>query len=406
MKADRLISLDAFRGFTIASMLLVNNPGDWSNLYPQLAHAAWNGWTFTDWIFPFFLFISGVSMSLSMATKSGGLERTSSEKLALLISLAKRASIIFLIGLCLNFIPLFQIETVRILGVLQRIAICTVLAAPLVIYFTWRQQIIWIVGILLVYTTIMLRLPVPDVTGVVTAGALEPGRDVGAYIDRLLLSGHLWAKVKTWDPEGLFTTLPALCSQLFGVLTGRWLLSDGRSNNIGGDPSQNRIVNANQQAGKTVWMLLAGLAMLWLGVILESLVMPINKSLWSTSYCVFMTGWALLLFGAFYWLMDACGNATMKAQFRRLMQPLTIYGLNALFIFAMSGLVAKLIGFFKVSIANLGDTPVSIKTALFAPLKALPILPVNSSLLFAILFNMCFFVLAWFMWKKRWFIKV
>ena len=389
MKAARLISLDAFRGFTIAGMLLVNNPGDWSNLYPQLAHAAWNGWTFTDWIFPFFLFISGVSMSLSMATKSGGIERTSAEKLTLLWSLTKRASIIFLIGLCLNFIPLFQMDSVRILGVLQRIAICTVLAAPLVIYFSWRQQIIWILGILLIYTLIMLRLPVPDVTGVVAAGALEPGRDVGAYIDRLLLSGHLWAKVKTWDPEGLFTTLPALCSQLFGVLTGRWLLTE-RSN----------------QASKTVWMLLAGLAMLWLGVILESLVMPINKSPWSTSYCIFMTGWALLLFSAFYWLMDACDDVQLKAWFQKLLQPMTIYGLNALFIFAMSGLVAKMIGFFKISAASLGEAPVSIKTALYAPLKALPLEPVNSSLLFAILFNLCFFALAWFMWKKRWFIKV
>ena len=394
MKADRLISLDAFRGFTIAGMLLVNNPGDWSYLYPQLAHAAWNGWTFTDWIFPFFLFISGVSMALSLSGKINVTERSATEKLHLLLSLARRASIIFLIGLCLNFIPLLQLDTLRILGVLQRIAICTLLAAPLVIYFNWRAQIVWIIGILLFYTLVMLLVPVPDATGLIAAGALEPGRDVGAYIDRLLLSGHLWAKVKTWDPEGLFTTLPALCSQLFGVLTGRWLVT------------QQGTSGYEAKANKTVWMLLTGLAMLWLGMIIDSLVMPINKSLWSSSYCVFMTGWALLIFGAFYWLIDACANSVVRTQAQRLLMPFTIYGMNALFIFAMSGLVAKMIGFFKVTAPTISSVPVTIKSALYAPLKALPIAPVNSSLLFAVIFNLCFFALAWALWKKRWFIKV
>ena len=394
MKAERLISLDAFRGFTIAGMLLVNNPGDWSYLYPQLAHAAWNGWTFTDWIFPFFLFISGVSMALSLAGKTEVNDRTSAEKLRLLLSLARRASIIFFIGLCLNFLPLMQLDTVRILGVLQRIAICTLLAAPLVIYFDWRGQILWIIGILSVYTAVMLYVPVPDAAGVVAAGALEPGRDAGAYIDRLLLGGHLWAKVKTWDPEGLFTTLPALCSQLFGVLTGRWLMA------------QHAISTYDAKSNKTVWMLLIGLAMLWLGMILDSLVMPINKSLWSTSYCVFMTGWALLIFGAFYWLIDACDSPAVRTQAQRFLKPFTIYGMNALFIFAMSGLVAKMIGFFKVTMPSLSDGPVAIKTALYAPLKSLPLSPVNSSLLFAVIFNCCFFALAWIMWKKRWFVKV
>ena len=401
MKADRLISLDAFRGFTIAGMLLVNNPGDWSFLYPQLAHAAWNGWTFTDWIFPFFLFISGVSMALSLAGPVNVNHRPPQEKLRLLSSLARRAAIIFLIGLCLNFIPLMQFDTVRILGVLQRIAICTLLAAPIVIYFNWRAQIIWIIAILLFYSAVMLLVPVPDAMGNVAAGALEPGRDVGAFIDRLLLSGHLWAKVKTWDPEGLFTTLPALCSQLFGVLTGRWLVTQR-----GPLKTSDAHHAPDSRADKTVWLLLAGLAMLWLGMIIDSLVMPINKSLWSTSYCVFMTGWALLIFGAFYWLIDACENQRVRTQAQRLFKPFTIYGMNALFIFAMSGLVAKMIGYFKVTMPSLGIVPVTIKTALYAPLKALPIAAVNSSLLFAIIFNLCFFALAWAMWKKRWFVKV
>src|SRR5262245_14845246 len=132
---QRLASLDAFRGFTIASMLLVNNPGDWNNLYSQLAHAHWNGWTFTDWIFPFFLFIGGVSMTFSLGRQA----EAGADKGALLRKLFKRAALIFLIGLALNFIPKFDPSTLRIPGVLQRIALCTALAAPLVVYFNWRQ---------------------------------------------------------------------------------------------------------------------------------------------------------------------------------------------------------------------------------------------------------------------------
>ena len=126
--ATRLISLDAFRGFTIAGMVLVNNPGDWGHIYSQLGHAEWNGWTFTDWIFPFFLFICGVSMTFSLGRRA----EVGDDKRTLLLQLFKRAAIIFLIGLLLNFVPAFNLETLRIPGVLQRIALCTILAAPIV----------------------------------------------------------------------------------------------------------------------------------------------------------------------------------------------------------------------------------------------------------------------------------
>ena len=224
MTSSRLVSLDAFRGFTIASMVLVNNPGDWDHVYPQLDHAAWNGWTFTDLIFPFFLFISGVALSLSIARRRAG--ALADERRQLLFSLWQRAAIIFLIGLALNFVPNFDLATLRIPGVLQRIALCTALAAPLVLYCNWRALFGWLVGLLAFYAAAMLLVPVPDPSGVVVAGALEPGRDLGAFIDRLLLSGHLWAKSRTWDPEGLFSTLPALATMLGGVLTGHWLARD------------------------------------------------------------------------------------------------------------------------------------------------------------------------------------
>ena len=382
MTRSRLISLDAFRGFTIASMVLVNNPGDWGNIYSQLGHAEWNGWTFTDWIFPFFLFICGVSMTFSLGRRA----EAGDDKGALLRQLFKRAAIIFLIGLVLNLIPNFNLETVRIPGVLQRIALCTMLAAPIVVYFNWKQQCVWIVGLLAIYTVLMLFVAIPDVQGRVTAGVLEPGRDFGAFIDRLLLDGHLWAKSKTWDPEGLVSTLPALCTQLFGVLTGRWLLSK------------------TSAAEKTVWMMLAGLLCLWLGAIVDATFMPINKSLWTVSFSIFMTGWALLIFSCFYWLMDANESKVLREKTHSVFLPFTIYGMNALFIFAFSGLIAKMLGFIKFTEVN--GSSITLKGVLYAPLQSLPITPVNASLLFAIFFNLSMFFVAWFMWKKKWFVKV
>jgi len=386
MSGARLVSLDAFRGFTIAAMVLVNNPGDWGNLYPQLAHAEWNGWTFTDWIFPFFLFICGVSMTFSLANRRAANRGAVEDKLAMMFSLWKRAGIIFLIGLALNFIPNFNLDTLRIPGVLQRIALCTALAAPIVLYFNWRQQCCWIVGLLAFYTAAMLLVPVPDMNGVVAAGALEPGRDLGAYIDRIFLTGHMWVKSKTWDPEGLFSTIPALTSMLFGVLLGHWLAADA------------------SRAEKTVWMMIAGLLCLWIGAMIDATLMPINKSLWSTSYAVFMTGWGLLVFACFYWLIDGSDSTRLRERSRKWFLPLTIYGMNALFIFAFSGLVAKMLGFIKFT----GDDGkmLALKSILYAPIKASSLAPVNQSLLFAVLFNLTMFIIGWYMWRRKWFIKV
>lgn len=363
-------------------MVLVNNPGDWNHLYPQLAHAKWHGWTFTDWIFPFFLFIAGVSMRLSLGWRAD----EGAGKAVLLAQLYKRAAIIFLVGLSLNLVPAFDWSSLRIPGVLQRIALCTALAAPIVVFFRWQWQCAWIVALLSVYTALMLWAPVPDQNGVIHAGLLQPGADFGAYVDRWLLGGHLWPLSKTWDPEGLVSTLPALCSQLFGVLAGQWLMS------------------RYTRAAQTVWMLLAGLAFLWIGVVLDAILMPINKSLWTTSYCIFMTGWALIMFSVFYGFLDVIESAAIRAKARILATPLIIYGMNALFIFAFSSLVAKMLGFIKITQPD--GTPVSLKNLLAGALHVLRLSPIDTSLLFALLFNAAMFLVAWVMWRKRWFVKV
>lgn len=369
----RLISLDAFRGFTIAAMVLVNNPGDWNNLYAPLEHAAWNGWTFTDWIFPFFLFIAGVSMTFSLGRQA----EQGASRPALLVRLARRAVLIFLIGVALNLIPHFDFETVRIPGVLQRIALCTLAAAPIVVYCGWRGQLAAIVALFGAYLWLMLAVPVPGGA----AGVLEPGQDFGAYVDRLLLDGHLWARSRTWDPEGLVSTLPAVATQLFGVLAGRILGS--------------RLPRMEQ----TVWLLLAGLQMVWLGEMLDVALIPINKSLWTPSYSIFTAGWALVLLAAFYWVLDAAPAAKVRARAERWTQPFVIYGMNALFIFAFSGLTAKMLGFITVGSQSLGQW-------LYAPLAALPLDPAATSLLYAIAFNCAMFAVAWGMWRRKWFVKV
>ncbi|MEI7537656.1 MAG: heparan-alpha-glucosaminide N-acetyltransferase domain-containing protein [Comamonadaceae bacterium] len=382
MTSDRLLSLDAFRGFTIAAMLLVNNPGDWGQLYSQLAHAKWNGWTFTDWIFPFFLFISGVSLTLSLTRQT----QAGSAPGALLVKLCKRAAVVFLIGLALNLYPNFDWNTVRIPGVLQRIALCSLLAGPIVLWFNWRQQCGWIASLFTLYSALMLLVPVPDAAGVIGVGILEPGRDLGAFVDRWLLDGHLWSASRTWDPEGLVSTLPALGNLLLGVLAGRWL------------------EQPLTKAEKTVWLLMAGLAGLWLGAMLDVSFMPINKSLWTVSYAIFMNGWALIVFGVFYWLLDASPSVRLQQHSARLLHPCVIYGMNSLFIFALSGVIAKTLLLIKITQTD--GSLLSLKAILYAAIQSLPLEAVDASLLYAMLFNSFMLCIAWLMWRQRWFVKV
>jgi len=375
----RVLSLDAFRGFTIAAMLLVNNPGDWGHLYGPLAHASWHGWTFTDWIFPFFVFISGMAMPISLGRRAA----LGDDKLRLLAQTARRAATIIAIGLLLNWIPAFNLAELRIPGVLQRLGLCTLLAAPIVLWWGWRGQLAWALGLLAAYAAAMLLIPVPGADGIVRTGALLPGQDLGAFIDRALLGeAHLWRQAKTWDPEGLLSTVPAVATQLFGVLAGQWLLS------------------RREPGEKAMWFMVSGLACLWIGQLLDAWLMPINKNLWTPSYVFAMAGWAQLVFACCYWLLDAMPLPLARARMARLAKPLLVFGMNALFIFALSGLVAKLLGFIKP------DGQHSLKALLYAPIQQLGLAPVNASLLYALGFLSAMYAVAWLMWKKQWFIKV
>jgi predicted acyltransferase len=375
---QRLLSLDAFRGFTIAAMLLVNNPGDWGHLYAPLAHAKWDGWTFTDCIFPFFVFISGVSMTLSLGRRAAA----GDSKLRLLMHTLQRGAIIIVIGLLLNFIPAFDLQTLRIPGVLQRLGLCAMLAAPIVLYGSWRAHLTWLVGLLVVYTSIQTTVSVPDALGVWRTGSLLPGEDVGAWLDRVLMDGHLWRTSKTWDPEGLLSTLPALASQLAGVLAGHWLAT------------------TRTPLNKTKALLVAGTALLCAGQLLGAWSLPINKSLWTPAYVLFMAGWSCIVLGTLYGLLDATANADLRKKTITLTTPLQIFGMNALFLFALSGLIAKMLGFVKNGAGQ------SLKATLYAPIQSWGWAPESASLVFAMVFTLCMYGVAWGMWRKGWFIKV
>ncbi|MEK9136743.1 MAG: DUF5009 domain-containing protein, partial [Bacteroidota bacterium] len=255
---SRLVSLDAFRGATIAGMMLVNNPGSWSNIYPQLAHAKWNGWTFTDWIFPFFLFIVGVAMTFSFAKRM----EAAGEKSKLYAQVFRRTAIIFVAGVFLNGFPFgllfghhFDVATMRIPGVLQRIALCYFFASVILLNTTIRGQINWILGLLTGYWLLVKLIPVPGYG----AGILEPLGSLCWYIDATLLSGHTWsgAPVPGFDPEGILSTIPAITTTLFGVLTGHFLRS------------------SYTKEEKTAWMFVAGNLLLLVGAILD-MGLPIN----------------------------------------------------------------------------------------------------------------------------------
>jgi len=370
----RLASLDALRGFAIASMVLVNNPGDWNHIYPPLAHARWNGWTFTDIVFPLFLFAAGLAMTLSLGRRA----REGASPGALVADTWRRAIVIFLVGLALNFIPAFDPWTVRIPGVLQRIALCVAIAAPIVTFWGWRGSVVAIGLLFIAYTVPMLFVPVPGADGLVAAGRLEPGNDFGAWIDRRVFGAHVWSQSRTWDPEGLVSTLPAAASLLFGVLAGFYLAHGSRRE-------------------RAPVMALAGVAFLVLGIAMDAFFLPINKNLWTPSYTVLMTGWSLLTLALFHAFLDE-SKPPLRDRMRAACLPLTIFGMNALFLFAFSGLVARLLGAIAV-----GDT--RLKAWLYAPIRAMPLAPEDASLAFAILFEAAMFAVAWFMWKKRWFIK-
>lgn len=378
---QRLLSLDVLRGLTIAAMVMVNNPGSGEHVFPPLHHAAWHGWTFTDMVFPFFLWMVGLSMTLSFARRvEEGADRTK-----LYLHALRRGGLIFGLGLLLNLIPKFDFAHVRIPGVLQRIAICYFIAFVIFLRTNIRGQVIWTGMFLVGYWLLMAfaRFPV-NVHGETRwiSGVLEKGDNFSAYIDNLLMNGpvigtHVFKGGKTWDPEGIISTLPAIATCLSGILTGHLLR------------------NKKSEMEKTAWLMVGGAGLMWLGLLM-GLALPINKSLWTSSYSVFMAGLAMICFGVYYWLIDVQG-------WRAWAKPFAIFGMNAIAVFVLSGVIGRIMLAAKVSTGT--DTSLNLQAwlfqKLFVPLASL----INASLLWAVVYVLLLYLVAWAMYRKKWFVK-
>jgi predicted acyltransferase len=365
----RLRSLDVFRGVTVAGMVIVNNPGDWSTVYWPLLHAAWDGWTPTDLIFPFFLFIVGTAIGLgTLRLRSGQARRAS------VGTILRRGAMIWGLGLFLAAFPYFRLGTVRIPGVLARIAWCYVVAALLATQFSGhaeRRRIIRTVVVFLLVGYWILLAAVPFPGGY--AGDLTAEGNIGAWLDREIFGRHLWRQ-GNWDPEGVLSTVPAIGTTLMGVIAG-WFISET------GSPKQ--LVR-----GLLTW----GLFGIVLGLF-ASMWMPINKSLWTSSYVLFTGGVAAACLAICYWICDV-RESTVVA---RLTEPFVALGRNAILLFVVSGLLAKTLIYLKWPDPSL-SLGGWIYMKAFMPLAA----PHNASLLYAAAnLAVLYAPLAWLHGKRR-----
>jgi predicted acyltransferase len=384
-RPGRMVSLDVFRGATIASMILVNDPGSWSHIYPPLEHAEWNGWTPTDLIFPFFLFIVGVSLTLSFASRiARGFTRG-----ALAIHVARRSALIFAIGLFLNGFPDFDFSSIRIMGVLQRIALCYLVAGllylatfqkeaaagrPARVHANLRVTAAFAVALLVGYWALMTFVPAPGYG----AGHLGKDDNLGAYIDRTLMGGHLWGESITWDPEGLLSTLPAIASVLIGILAGEWLRSD------------------RQASRKVLFLAAAGLALLAAGRLIHP-YFPMNKNLWTSSFVLFTGGFAMLALAACYWVVDVRAWRAWTA-------PFLVFGMNAILAYALAAIVSEVSTDFDFSDSPTHQTTLHgwLYERFFVPHAS----PMNASLAFAVFFVFVIFALLLPFYRGKLFLRI
>lgn len=370
----RLTSLDVFRGITIAGMILVNMAGVSGTVYPALDHAKWHGYTPTDFVFPFFLFIIGVAMAFSFAKYT---EEGKQLSASVYWRIIRRSLILFALGLLLNGFWNYDFSSIRIMGVLQRISIAYLLASLIVLHVPRKWQ--WILSglILIGYWLLMSFVPVPDYG----AGVLTREGNFAAYIDRLIIpKAHLYKGDgfnSLGDPEGLFSTLPAVVSVLIGYFTGQWLRQQKPESHTSMD------------------MVLFGLSFLVIGEF-WNFWFPINKKLWTSSYVIFTAGFALLLLAACYELIDVRKRTKWS-------KPFEMFGLNAIFVFVSSVLLIKI--FVKTHIGT-GENAPSTYNWIYNNLFASWAGGLNGSLLFALLTVFFWWSVMYLMYRQRWFVKI
>jgi predicted acyltransferase len=366
--SGRLQSLDLFRGATIAAMILVNNPGDWGHVYWPLLHVPWHGWTPTDLIFPFFLFIVGVSLTLS-------------KRIGFRPALARTAKLVGL-GLFLNLYPYFEVAELRWPGVLQRIGLCYLAAWAAKRFLRPRGQAVLAAALLAGYWGLLTRATGPEGH----PPGLEMETNLAAQLDRVLLVPHVWSVTKTWDPEGVLSTLPAIATTLVGLLFGEWLLGRVQRSAL----------------ATTLGLLGGGLVLTALGVAWGELapawlLFPVNKGLWTSSYVLLTGGLAAALLGLSYFVVDV-------ADWRRWTGPFVSYGRNAIAVFVASGLLADTLSGVRFSAG--GGTVLRLQEHLYRAFPASLLPAYEASLAWALMTVVLFWLMAAWMDRRGIYLKV
>jgi predicted acyltransferase len=377
-RSERLVSLDVFRGLTIALMILVNNNGDWENAYWPLQHSKWNGWTPTDLVFPFFVFIVGVSMVYSISSR---LARGDS-KGTIMKHVLIRGFILLAIGiLIINSFPnRYNFSTMRFEGVLQRIAICYMVAAVFVLWGNTRTVVATIFTCLVGYWLLMRFVPVPGYgTPTHDMPLLDPDRNLAAWLDRKLFMGHLYEGTR--DPEGVLSTIPAIAGCLCGVLTGALLRNDSHS-----------------LRKKSAWMFVFGVLGLGAGKFFD-LWFPINKKLWTSSFVLFTAGFALVVLSLCFWLLD------VKKLRGKWTVPVLVFGMNAIAAYIFSEVLAEVFGAIHFHTASLGDTSLGgfLYETIFLRGGAST---ANTSLAYSISFVFVCWLVMYVLYRKKIFLKI
>jgi predicted acyltransferase len=371
---QRLIFLDVVRGLTIAFMILVNNNGNEELAYWPLKHADWNGWTPTDLVFPIFLFLVGIAIVFSTASRIARGET----KRILVMHTFRRAAILFALGILIHGFPHYPLATLRIYGVLQRIAICYLVTS---ILYLWDRRVVTLVSVstvcLLGYWILMRWVPVP--------GFGMPGRDIPfldkdinwvSVVDRRLFPGRLLEGTR--DPLGLISTIPAIATCLLGVLTGLWLRTQ-----------KGMMAKAGGMLGGAI----AGLALgsFW------AIWFPINKRLWTSSYVLFAAGWTLLILAICYFVIEIRKHAGAWTY------PWRVFGANAIFTYALAELLSTVL---EIIPAGNSGHAISLKELIYTRIFYPIVSPAFGSLLYSLSYVLVCFVPAVVLYRKRIFIKI
>lgn len=366
---QRLLSLDIFRGLTIAGMIVVNTPGSWDHVYPPLLHARWHGITPTDLVFPFFLFIVGMAIYLSLKRH----QQNKAPK-EVYFRVIKRTLILVLLGLFLNTFPTFDIVNIRIPGVLQRIGIVYGISAILFLNTSLKTQIWIAISILVAYCILLLAIPVPGVGH----ASMTVESNWPAWLDYLLLKGHTWKP--TWDPEGILSTFPAIVTSQLGIFTAAYLYKN------------------REETSRATWLMVAGNLILFLALI-WNLFFPINKSLWTSSYVLYTAGLAAIAFVILYWIVDV-----KKAIGKNAFFPFIVLGVNPITAYVLSIMLANT--FYLIQISA-GEEAKSLYQYMYEDIFSGIFSPVNASLAFSLSFLTIFiFLPLWWMYRKNMIVKI